>query len=197
MVFNLVRAVAEAADRVLDAVVSPPLEMLLEQSKELAMSDAEYARLMAERKEEGRIEWSNYKSARAIRDTFASHPWWEDAARTVHRNPATKLVNQTEWAWQRLTRGWDDTALWSLDSYWARTMSAQLLAMAEVTHGWPQGEEFPEYEDWVTALRENAELLAAYGTMFDLASIDEEAAAVEGGQKAMRWIAEHFPSLWD
>jgi len=197
VVFKLVRLAAEAADTALAAAVSPPLEMLLRQSKERAMTDAEYARLVEEEKKIGYVDFDNYKAERAIRDRFTVHPWWEETFRAARRNPVTKMANQAEWAWQRLTRGWDDTALWSLDVYWAKAMSEQLLVMADITHGHPDDEEFPEFTDWTAALHKNAALLAAYANHFDIHDNDEAKAVIEGGQEAMRWIADHLPILWD
>lgn len=113
--------------------------------------------------------------------------------------PVWSGLMQVRFAYQRVVRGWDDRSLWSLDTHLARTLAEQLDALAEEAHGWPQGDEFPTFEDWQKALRENAARLHAYqaclfdptGDEYDIADVMSE------GQAALRWVADHLPSLWD
>lgn len=103
----------------------------------------------------------------------AAHPWrrrfWH-AWRTVRHAPGDAR-NQVRWAWQRVFRGWDDRALWSLDTWLARTLGAQLVAMAALAHGWP----IPHDE------------------FLPRGSFDP----TEVAQADLHWVADHLPNLWD
>lgn len=44
---------------------------------------------------------------------------------------------QIKWAWQRVFRGWDDTAVWSVDSYLAEIIPQLLTALKEKKQGIP------------------------------------------------------------
>jgi len=55
-----------------------------------------------------------------------------------------------KWAWQRLTRGWDDRVIWSIDYYLSEMMPAWLRRLKRVQHGYPcQFEGKPEKWDEV------------------------------------------------
>jgi len=83
---------------------------------------------------------------------------------------------------------------WALDVHLARTLGAQLIHLADTTHGWPGNEEFPEPEDWDAALRRHGATLLAYpGVVYD--AVDE--APIEAAQESVRWVADHLPDLWD
>src|SRR5882724_11835476 len=57
-----------------------------------------------------------------------AHPWrskfWS-AWRRLKRAPHDSYWG-VRWAWQRVHRGWDDRSIWSLDTWLARTLGAQL-----------------------------------------------------------------------
>lgn len=123
----------------------------------------------------------------------------EQFARRLTRRPAYSALLEVKFAFQRVTRGWDDRSLWSLDVHLARTLAEQLDALAAQSHGWPQSDEFPEFEDWQAALRQNAARLHAYqARLFDPTGDETDIPKVVAeGQAAMRWVADHLPNLWD
>jgi hypothetical protein len=130
----------------------------------------------------------------------AAHPWrqrfWH-VWRTVKHAPGNAR-NQVRWAWQRVHRGWDDRALWSLDTWLAGTLGAQLVAMADVAHGWPipSGEFEWTFESWTEALRVHGEGLLTYAEHDDTLpprSFDP----TEVAQADLHWVADHLPNLWD
>jgi hypothetical protein len=59
-----------------------------------------------------------------------------------HRRNWNRLV----WFWQRRTRGWDDTELWSLDHTIAKFMVPRLKRLKEVKMGYPAN-ELPSYNE--------------------------------------------------
>jgi len=61
--------------------------------------------------------------------------------------------------------------------------------LAEHTHGWPQGPDFPEFTDWQDTLRNQAAALLAY-------EADDEPTIVPA-QNALHWVADNLPALWD
>lgn len=89
----------------------------------------------------------------------------------------------------RARHGWAPRDTWSLDGHLCRTLGAMLNHLAEHTHGWPQGPDFPEFTDWQSALRTQAAALRTY-------EADDEPTIVPA-QDALRWVAENLPALWD
>jgi hypothetical protein len=123
----------------------------------------------------------------------AAHPWRRRFRRvwfTVKHAPGNAR-NQIRWAWQRVHRGWDDRALWSLDTWLAGTLGAQLIAMADLAHGWPGMADWT-FETWTAALRQHGGVLSDYGH-----NCDADDAAIDSAQESMRWVADHLPNLWD
>lgn len=122
-----------------------------------------------------------------------AHPWrtrfW-DAWRRLKRAPHDSYWG-VRFAWQRMFRGWDDRSLWSLDTWLGRTVGAQLLAMADIAHGWPGGPDWT-FETWTAALRQHGRVLTDYGHNWDA-----DNNAIEAAQESMRWVADHLPNLWD
>jgi len=123
----------------------------------------------------------------------AAHPWRQRFRRLWFRvkHAPGNARNQIRWAWQRVFRGWDDRAIWSLDTWLARTLGAQLQEMARIAHGWPAGPDWT-FDTWTTALRVHGGVLADYGH-----NCDADNDAIEAAQDSMRWVADHLPNLWD
>lgn len=123
----------------------------------------------------------------------AAHPWrskfW-DVWRRLKRMPHDSYWG-VRFAWQRVHRGWDDRSLWSLDTWLARTVGAQLQEMARIAHGWPGGPDWT-FETWTAALRVHGGVLADYGH-----NCDADNDAIEAAQDSMRWVADQLPALWD
>lgn len=89
----------------------------------------------------------------------------------------------------RVLRGWAPRDTWSLDGHLCRVLGAMLDHLAEHTHGWPQGPDFPEFTDWQDALRARAAALLAYEA--------DDLPTIAPAQAALRWVADNLPALWD
>lgn len=118
--------------------------------------------------------------------------------RLLTGRPITSAIKKIKHARQRVTRGWDDTATWSLDTHLARTLGAQLVRLAEVTHGYPSGGTFNTFEEWQEALRTHGNALTRYAEgihEYD-EHIDHE-QLIRDAETALHWVADNFGSLWD
>lgn len=103
-----------------------------------------------------------------------------------------EIMNEVRFARQRVTRGWDDRALWSLDYHLARSLGHQLLGMADSAHTYPSGDEW-SFERWTSELRRHGEALVAYSKDDTL----NHAKGYEGARSALVWVAIHLRDLWD
>lgn len=126
--------------------------------------------------------------------------------------PARRRVGdarrEVTYAYQRVVRGWDDSAVWSLDHHLAKTLGQQLMTMAEIAHGFPTDygdthftpdnpTDHPRFAQWVTDLKTHGDALLAYHHQgYELDGADWE-AIYRPAQEALRWVAEHFADLWD
>lgn len=112
-------------------------------------------------------------------------PLW--ARRTVHARPIVMFL-------QRGRRGWSDEDLWGFDHHLAEVIASGLRALADRTHGWPQGEDFPEFEDFQRFLRGIADDLDAWRAEEFSTRSDEYYRAA---QQALHRLADHWGSYWD
>lgn len=165
---------------------------------------------------------------RTDREERADHPvrWW---TRRIFVTPPHRLHsrfkderNRIRFAYQRVTRKWDDITIWGWNYTMSRMIGEQLIHLADIAHGWPAypdpndvNESLPYYDDapdfdaWVARLRENGEKLQRYGKHDDADFYDTndpdwvkkataaEDHALKEAQEAFRWIADHLPSIWD
>lgn len=212
VVFGLGRGIAAAAegiDSALKFVAEKPLDRLYDRNEKAALQVKEYADIEAKRhipgertiiltSEEHGLDWDAFERQMEIRSQVSRHPWWEGMARVLINRPLSGAVSSVRRAGQRVKRGWDETATWSLDTHLGRTLGSQLIALAEVSHGWPQSDEFPEYEDWTAALRAHGATLIEYGRKHDTdLTMEQETALYTEAQKSLRWVADNLGSLWD
>lgn len=93
---------------------------------------------------------------------------------------------------QRLSRGWDDSATWSLDVHLARTLSDQLDHLADTTHGYPT--PYETFDEWRRTLKEKAEDLRYYAAEIFGENAED---AHRRGTSAMHWVADNLADLWD
>lgn len=108
--------------------------------------------------------------------------------RTRHR--AVEAPQQIRWGYQRVVRGWDDRATWSLDTHLGRTLGAQLTALAD-GHGCPDG--YGQVR-WEADLKRHGQALLGYGEdKFDI----DDTPLYGSAQDALRWVADNLGSLWD
>jgi hypothetical protein len=115
--------------------------------------------------------------------------WW--ALR--RRGTDTKLA--IRWARQRVVRGWDDRAVWSLGHHLAKTLGEQLVTLSEGAHGYP-GDKYP-YDRWTADLKRHGEALLAYHCGQFEAVGEQWDALYEPAREALVWVAENLGTLWD
>lgn len=212
---SMTQKAVDKADEALHEYASKKLDIINDARDEAAMSSKEYADIEARRHVEGEehvvlisdkhgLTFDDWERQMQIRDELTSEPQIVKLWRFLYNSPLQSGINFVSHAVQRETRGWDDTATWSLDYHLASTLGAQLKHLAATTHGWPQSEKFPTFENWQDALNVNGDKLIAYaekdnvvfasGGVHDFAA--EQAIIVEA-QEALHWVADNLPALWD
>lgn len=126
-----------------------------------------------------------------------------------------EIFYEIKYAWQRVFRGWDDRAIWSIDYYLAELIPQLVLRLKEVTHGVPfamfeeddwDEEEF-SYKDgrmeiaskrWDKVLEEIADGFIYYKeNIYDSFGLEEVEEVQEKLNKSMNLLKEHYMSLWD
>ncbi len=133
-----------------------------------------------------------------LEDSRSRLSWWE---RLVYATwyPARRRFTGARLAvyhaHQRVVRGWDDSAVWSVDSHLSRSLGQQLVVMSEIAHGHPV--DYP-FDRWVADLKTHGAALLTYQREhYD--THDQEAwdALYGPAQDALRWVADNLASLWD
>ena len=109
--------------------------------------------------------------------------------------PATTVAREIVFAWQRVTRGWDDRSVWSLDWSLCKTLGAQLIYLADTSHGWPGNDTYVEFEHWEDALRFHGSVLSQVAIFSD--DIDGETQRIESARLSLHWVADNLGHLWD
>lgn len=128
------------------------------------------------------------------------------------RNPIRDARKSVRWAYQRVTRGWDDLSMWSVRDSLSKTLGAQLVEMANISHGCPP--YYPEqprlggpqmflptpgdevHELWRGDLRRHGEALLAY-SRDEAESPDISLDLYMAAQESLRWVADNLADLWD
>jgi hypothetical protein len=217
LALKTVRLVARGIDAVFHFVADRAMDRHLDKQYRLAMQVPEYAAIEQRRRREGSdyIIWASEKDdlgleqidiQSKIRHDVKPEPAWFPVARFFRNRPLTSAIAHLRMAYQRVNRGWDDRSLWSLDDHLCKTLGAQLVELADIAHGWPSGDKYPEYEDWTAALRKNGAALTAYSTRWELwadESLDrdtinkKETKIIADAKRSLRWVAENLGSLWD
>lgn len=110
---------------------------------------------------------------------------------------------EIKWAWQRVFRGWDDTVVWSLDTYLAKNICVWLEELKKDKAGVPSN-IYSQYEDGEDGYRL---ALEEYRKILDeiICGFDDYVKAVEEMRKydkkklkeSFRLLEENFETLWD
>lgn len=134
-----------------------------------------------------------------------THPW--EILREYKR--------QTKWAWQRVFRGWDDRAVWSLNYYLAEIIPQVLKKLKEDKVGVPmQFFEGLPYEDentysyseesmkiaeerWNVVLDEMIAGFEIYNNLWKEPSYEKEREEYKKVEKALELLKIYFENLWD
>jgi hypothetical protein len=98
---------------------------------------------------------------------------------------------------QRGRRGWSDADVWDLDGYLARVLGESIAHLAETTHGWPGGSEWPKFEDWQNELREVSQILIDYDKGRWNFSPNNINAGFESIEPAIKRLSKYWGHLWD
>lgn len=129
-------------------------------------------------------------------------------------------VRQVKYAWQRVFRGWDDTAVWSIDSYLAKQIPELIRKLKKDQHGYPAcilpedyepGATRPEEEEeaiekeaiekWNNILDSIAEGFEAYvkydGFKWNDGNTKEYEEDKKKFETAFQFLIKYFSSLWD
>lgn len=59
-----------------------------------------------------------------------------------------------KFAWQRITKGFSDWDVYDLDDFYTRIFVDSLKSYVENNNGWPQSNEFPEFEDYQNYIKQ-------------------------------------------
>lgn len=105
----------------------------------------------------------------------------------------TNLKYSIKYAWQRLTRGYDDDQIYNIDNWLTRELSKRLFEWVEIgINSYPADRTF---EQWEAEVLKAAEGLRDYDMMWeDIEKVDERSQA---GLDAMKWVADNLIHLWD
>ena len=122
--------------------------------------------------------------------------YWTGYAYYRLRDKKREIPRQIKWAYQRVTRGWDDRAVWSLDTHLSLVLGQQLIKMADIAHGYP-GQEGWTFERWTAELRTHGEALLAYSNQWDDTSLDDWESLYQPARLSLLWVADNLSSLWD
>jgi hypothetical protein len=124
---------------------------------------------------EYRLRHAGYKAGRV----------WRRVKRAVLLRDARMFI-------QRGRRGFCDEDVWGFDCYIARVMSSGIARLADTDHGWPCGDKWPTYEDWVRYLRD---LAGRLGHWTDKNFADQDAFEVT--RSAVEEFGRNFGHFWD
>lgn len=199
---------AQAFDAFIERVTDKPLDRLYEKNKARAMENHVYAEIERRRHRDNESTVVMYSDElhlgheemdlqRSIFDSVAKNPWWTQIIYKVRNINLTKRLNSVKFAHQRLTRGWDDRATWSLDDHLCQTLGAQLIHLADTSHGWPESEEFPTFEIYAEALKKHGNALTKYPSRWEVMDDEKEDQMRNDAQASLRWVADHLGTLWD
>jgi hypothetical protein len=92
---------------------------------------------------------------------------------------------------QRVTRGFDDSELWSLDVTIARFVLPRLRAFAAVDHGHPNDMTMAQWQEAMAKMVRAFELIVEEDGAMMLPGRDEEC------QEGLDLFARYFRALWD
>lgn len=232
--------VAALADAVRDAYEESPraahnladkaMSAHWRRAERAAMADPVYAETEARHTATARVAvlllsakrnlgWDERKVREAVSDQIAPWPVWWPVAQYLNRRPMRCLTGAVTHRYQRATRGWSERDVWDLDTHLCATISAQLTHLADNAHGWPAGEDYPQFEDWTAALHQAASGLSGWANHEDSAPVNatmtaadgpeeefsaaadletgEDAARLAAAKDALRWVADNLDALWD
>lgn len=100
------------------------------------------------------------------------------------------MKDEALFASQRVERGWDDTALWAVDSWLTKVLGEVLVAYSE--HDEDRGAKAKKHGE--ALLRYNNEQYDFSGTSKEFKERGERIN--KDAEKALRWVGRNLPFLW-
>lgn len=197
--------IASYFDSLLALVAKPTLEAYRKNDKETARTLPEYVELETSQGQEVGRSFDISMDMMRLEHSVAYHPPLRKIMQSLNNSPFTRLVGTVDTFLQRGQKGWSHSDMFSMDTYMAGMIGSQLLYLAENTHGWPGGDEYPEFTDWQTALQENGQKLLRYAGR-DMNPIENvsptewmeiEETRYQEAKTALEWVAKNLPALWD
>lgn len=91
---------------------------------------------------------------------------------------------------ERMRYGVSRVDTWGFDNYLLNVLTNGLAMLARDAHGWPSGEEYPEFDDWIKALQQ-----ASDDAYWCLVTYDDETTKVHRKYYTKR--LEDFDDLID
>ena len=119
-----------------------------------------------------------------------------------------KPFNKVKWAYQRLTRGWDDRAVWDMDYYLAELIPQLVKELKEKGQGFPSEMIPGDASGEITEEMEKAGREKWGGILDSIIEGFEEYNQVRNCvmhpdykmvkfEKGFKLFKKHFSSLWD
>jgi hypothetical protein len=99
------------------------------------------------------------------------------------------IIRPIKFAWQRVYRGYDDSAIWDLGYYLSRIAAPVLKQMGDHSYGYPCRITATEWTGYLRQMACAMELIAADKVTYS----DAEEAAIESGIKL---LGEWYRDLW-
>lgn len=205
---DIIKTVFESVDDLLENYGDRKMDEYFDKAKTAAMTNKEYASIEKKRKIEDsdniilandELTFKHWDTQDKIMKEITPPPAAMPVYRFLKTRPIRRGLLNIKYAYQRLTRSWDDTATWSLDTHLCLTLGQQLKHLAKTTHGWPQSDKYPTFEQWQEALNHHGDQLIAYGQKWDDDSdpLDKENKKFKAAQTSLRWVAANLGGLWD
>jgi hypothetical protein len=143
-----------------------------------------------------KLGWAAWEYQNDVESVFHRHQSLLSLARWASSKPFSRALGDFIASRQRVQRGWDFKAVYSLDHYVAKTLGPQLLAISERTE--------TADETWLNEMRKAGNDLSKYGDKDDIVLSDEvspndmltiEQDLTERAQEAIRWVAKNLRQL--
>lgn len=100
-------------------------------------------------------------------------------------------MNHIKWAWQRVTRGYDDRLFWSMDEYLDPIIRAGLTHIRKEGLGYPNGLTKAKWNKILDTM------IAGFQPEPNIMTSKEWKKWVKNKQKALTLFALYYNQLWD
>jgi len=107
---------------------------------------------------------------------------------------------EVKWAWQRVFRGWDDTACWSIDEHLSILLPKVIRKLRDGCDSYPLG--LKNLKEWKVILGQMADGFEAYWLMRNATFTNEKSFFKQQEilkkkfDKGFQLFVKHFSGLW-